>query len=267
MDGVPVFNLVRETMPAVTIDGFRGVVNSTTNHILTALEDGEEFDAGAGADAGGGHRRSGSVARRRRLGRGGQGGGARQRVPRRADHAARRRAQRHQSERLRGACATPWRAGAAFGSSRRRARGERRRRSALDRAAESDLLAGLRGMANALVLETDTLGDIAISQLDGGLTHTAYALLSDLITIRDALSTRHVRLARPARRPDRRRSDARPVGSVLHDAARRHGRARHQDRAARPRRRHARLGSAVRRRRERVLPQHQPQQGEPDARS
>jgi homoserine dehydrogenase len=49
---------------------------------------------------------------------------------------------------------------------------------------EDDLLAGLRGTANALLLETDTLGSIAICQLDGGLTHTAYALLSDLITIR-----------------------------------------------------------------------------------
>ena len=43
MDGIPVFNLVRETLPAVDIVGFRGVVNSTTNHILTALEDGEAF--------------------------------------------------------------------------------------------------------------------------------------------------------------------------------------------------------------------------------
>src|SRR5450759_1025052 len=45
MDGVPVFNLVRETLPAVEITGFRGVINSTTNHILSALEDGESFDA------------------------------------------------------------------------------------------------------------------------------------------------------------------------------------------------------------------------------
>ena len=45
MDGVPVFNLVRATLPAVQITGFRGVINSTTNHILTALEDGESFDA------------------------------------------------------------------------------------------------------------------------------------------------------------------------------------------------------------------------------
>jgi homoserine dehydrogenase len=46
-----------------------------------------------------------------------------------------------------------------------------------------DLLAGLRGTANALILETDTLGRVAISQLDGGLTHTAYALLADVIAI------------------------------------------------------------------------------------
>src|SRR4051794_13981879 len=45
MDGIPIFNLVRETLPAVQITGFRGVVNSTTNHILTALEDGESFDS------------------------------------------------------------------------------------------------------------------------------------------------------------------------------------------------------------------------------
>ncbi|HEX6464716.1 MAG TPA: hypothetical protein VFZ98_09695, partial [Vicinamibacterales bacterium] len=49
---------------------------------------------------------------------------------------------------------------------------------------ETDLLAGLRGMANAIVLQTDLLGEIAICQLSGGLTQTAYALLSDLLTIR-----------------------------------------------------------------------------------
>ena len=43
MDGVPIFNLVRETMPTVRVEGFRGVVNSTTNHILTALEDGAQY--------------------------------------------------------------------------------------------------------------------------------------------------------------------------------------------------------------------------------
>ena len=46
MDGVPIFNLVRETLPAVTVTGFRGIVNTTTQHILMALERGDSF-AGA----------------------------------------------------------------------------------------------------------------------------------------------------------------------------------------------------------------------------
>jgi homoserine dehydrogenase len=47
-----------------------------------------------------------------------------------------------------------------------------------------DLLAQLRGKSNALILQTDLLGDIAITQLGGDLTMTAYALLSDLVTLR-----------------------------------------------------------------------------------
>jgi len=34
------------------------------------------------------------------------------------------------------------------------------------------------------VLTTDVLDDIAIGQLGGDLRHTAYALLSDLVTVR-----------------------------------------------------------------------------------
>ena len=44
MDGIPIFNLVRETLPGVEIVGFRGVVNSTTNYMLTAMEEGQGFD-------------------------------------------------------------------------------------------------------------------------------------------------------------------------------------------------------------------------------
>src|SRR4030095_8224032 len=44
MDGVPVFNLVRETMPAIAVEGFRGVINTTCNFILSEMERGVEFD-------------------------------------------------------------------------------------------------------------------------------------------------------------------------------------------------------------------------------
>jgi homoserine dehydrogenase len=46
-----------------------------------------------------------------------------------------------------------------------------------------DLLAGLGPEENALVLETNLLGEIAIVQRGSSLTQTAYALLSDLTSI------------------------------------------------------------------------------------
>ncbi len=44
MDGVPVFSLVREAMPVIDIRRIRGILNSTTNSILTRMEKGVSFD-------------------------------------------------------------------------------------------------------------------------------------------------------------------------------------------------------------------------------
>lgn len=44
MDGVPVFSLFRDTLPLVHLQGFRGVLNSTTNVILTGMEQGASFE-------------------------------------------------------------------------------------------------------------------------------------------------------------------------------------------------------------------------------
>lgn len=44
MDGAPVFSLFRETLPALELRGFRGVLNSTTNVILQCMERGLAFD-------------------------------------------------------------------------------------------------------------------------------------------------------------------------------------------------------------------------------
>ena len=185
MDGVPIFNLVRETLPAVEIVGFRGVVNSTTNHILSALEDGEGFDA--------------ALERMQALGIAEadpsldvDGWDAAAKTSALANVLMRARMTPQAVEREGIGPATARQAMAA------KARGARVRLVASARTTpegvvtsvrpvelpETDLLAGLRGMANALVLQTDLLGEIAICQLGGSLTQTAYALLSDLVTIR-----------------------------------------------------------------------------------
>jgi len=44
MDGAPIFSLFRETLPAANLIGFRGILNSTTNLILSRMETGEDFD-------------------------------------------------------------------------------------------------------------------------------------------------------------------------------------------------------------------------------
>jgi len=44
LGGSPVFSVFREAMPAAELLSFRGVLNSTTNIILTRMEKGETFD-------------------------------------------------------------------------------------------------------------------------------------------------------------------------------------------------------------------------------
>jgi homoserine dehydrogenase len=194
MDGIPIFNLVREALPAVTVLGFRGVVNATTNHILTALEDGEEFapalrrmqaegiaEADASLDVDGWDAAAKAAALANVL----MDAGITPHTVRRAGIGPQSAAQARQ----------------ARGSGRRLrlvATGHRGEAPVVGptELPEGDLLAGLRGTANALVLETDLLGRVAIAQLDSGLTQTAYALLTDLVAIR----RRAARHEAPARR-------------------------------------------------------------------
>ena len=188
MDGVPVFNLVRECMPAVSIDGFRGVINTTCNYILAELERGKEFDqalaemqargiaeANASFDVDG------------------------------WDAAAKTAALVNV---LMGSAMTPHHVirtgiGEVTGADAREAVGRGRRirlvasatrqggkvkarvePEVLDR---TDPLAALEDLDNALYLNTDLLGQVGIVQRSGGLTHTAYALLSDLARISQRL--------------------------------------------------------------------------------
>ncbi|HEX7973512.1 MAG TPA: homoserine dehydrogenase [Anaerolineales bacterium] len=44
MDGAPIFSLFRAALPAANLRSFRGVLNSTTNLILSRMENGETFD-------------------------------------------------------------------------------------------------------------------------------------------------------------------------------------------------------------------------------
>jgi homoserine dehydrogenase len=188
MDGIPIFNLVRETLPAVSIIGFRGVVNSTTNYIITAMEGGGELgaalaemqragiaEADASLDVDGWDAAAktavlinvlmgGAVTPHAidRTGIGGLSGAAVQGA------LARNR-------RVRLVASACLRDGQPIG------------RVAPEELPATDLLATLTGQQNALVLQTDLLGEIGIVQRGSGLTTTAYALLSDLVAVKRRL--------------------------------------------------------------------------------
>lgn len=44
MDGAPIFSLFRDSLPVVHLRGFRGILNSTTNVILSGMEEGLSFE-------------------------------------------------------------------------------------------------------------------------------------------------------------------------------------------------------------------------------
>jgi homoserine dehydrogenase len=185
MDGVPVFNLAREALPAVQILGFEGVVNTTTNHIITALESGETFAAALSR-----MQEEGIAEADPSLDV--EGWDAAAKAAALANVLMDARITPHDVQRRGIDEATGGDARRALANGRRLKLVASARRDPAGmvscavgpRELPADhLLAGLAGNANALILETDLLDRIAISQLSSSLTQTAYALLSDIVSI------------------------------------------------------------------------------------
>jgi homoserine dehydrogenase len=196
MDGIPIFNLVRETLTAVNVAGFRGIVNSTTNFILTGMEQGQSFESALLE-----MQARGIAEADPSLDVDGWDAAAKTAAMANVFLGAAITPQDVQREGVTPAAAA--RAQTARASGRRlklvasAAREGRRVRArvALEELEASDLLAGVEGQQNAVILRTDLLDEIAIVQQGGGLTHTAYALLSDLLTIVRGASRRPPRAA------------------------------------------------------------------------
>ena len=184
MDGIPVFNLVRETLPAVDIVGFRGIINTTAQFVLTAMESGRTYaealaemeaegiaEADPSMDVDGWDAAAKTAALVNVLMRGAV-------TPRTIDRAG-----------IRGLTPEDMQQAVRRGKRIRLVASAGRRdgqivaRVAPVELDASDPLAALGGRQNQIVLDTDILGPIGIQQLDGGLVQTAYALLSDLVTL------------------------------------------------------------------------------------
>ncbi len=189
MDGVPVFNLVRETMPAVTIEGFRGVINTTCNYILSELERGKDFDAALVEMQGRGIAEADpsfdvdgwdAAAKTAALVNVLMGSVI---TP---HHVSRTGIREVTAADVRDAVGRNRRIRLVASASRHGGKVSARvEPEVLDLA---DPLAGVSDLQNALYLRTDLLGEVGIIQRSGNLTQTAYALLSDLARISQRLT-------------------------------------------------------------------------------
>ena len=195
MDGTPIFNLAEYCLPGVRVLGFSGVLNSTTNLILTGMESGRSFEeslveaqrlgiaeANADYDIDGWDAAVKAVALANVL----------MNADARPADVAR--------EGIRKVTVKDLESAAASGMVIRLiARGQRsgdvvKLSVNPERVPLSSALGSVRGTSNVLVLDTDLMGEIAIVENDPGIEQTAYALLSDMIRIRESARRTNPRL-------------------------------------------------------------------------
>jgi homoserine dehydrogenase len=184
MDGAPVFNMVRNNLPGVEINGFTGVLNSTSKVVIQALRRGLSFDDG--------------IAEARRLGiaeadvtydTDGWDSAAKtaalanvlldaEVTPLDVD---RRGIGRLTPERM-AELAAKRKTIALVSRAHRTGKGLklRVRAEVLD---DTDILAGLQGTSNMLLLHTDLMGTVGTVSIDPGVEQTAYGLFADVVDI------------------------------------------------------------------------------------
>lgn len=184
MDGTPLFNLVEYCLPGVQVLGFSGVLNSTTNLILTGMESGRSFEESLVsaqqrgiAEANADYDIDGWDAAVKAA--------ALANVLMNADS----RPASVQREGIRNITVEDVHSAAASGLTVRLiVRGKRTTDGvaitvAPERVPLGSALGSVRGTSNVLVLETDLMGEIAIVENDAEIEQTAYALLGDMLRV------------------------------------------------------------------------------------
>jgi len=184
MDGAPVFNLVRQTLPASRILSVRGILNSTTNYILTQMEQGASFESAlayaqeqgiAEADPTLDLDGWDAAAKVSILIQAMMGGSTkpseirREGISEETGKLVRAAVRRDRRVRL---VARAYRQG-----------GQLIGKVEPEELEMFDPLASIRGLSNILILNTDTMRELAIVENNPGVEQTAFALFSDLVTL------------------------------------------------------------------------------------
>lgn len=196
MDGTPIFNLVEYALPATRVAAFRGVLNSTSNYVLGAMAAGSSLEH--------------AVARARELGIAEanpaydlegwdaavkatvlanvlMGADLRPAAVQRVELGA--DAMRTAHEAL-----PPGHTLKQIAEAARAVDGAIVATVRLMALPPSDPFAHLAGMEAALMLRTDTMGDLTLIEGEGGPGQTAFGLLADIVSIARERAAGHVRL-------------------------------------------------------------------------
>ncbi len=184
MDGAPVFNLMRATLPGAELRGFSGVLNSTSTVVLEALREG--FSLAEGVERA---RRMGITEADPSFDIDGWDAAAKTAALANVLMDARVTPQAVDTRGI--ARLTPERvmALAAKGktvrlvSRARRTPAGVRLRVRAEVLPQSDLLASVRGTSNLLLLDTDLMGTIGVISLSPAVEQTAYGLFSDVVAV------------------------------------------------------------------------------------
>lgn len=180
MDGAPIFNLAEYTLPGTRILGFRGILNSTTNFILSEMRRGVSFEeALATAQA------MGIAEADPSFDLDGWDAAVKACVLANVLMDADVRPQDVE----RGSIRSVQTAGHIIrpiveASSDRIRVGPRQ-------VEPNSVFASIDGTSNILILETDTMGDLAIVETNPQVAQTAYALFSDLARVLESTSPLH----------------------------------------------------------------------------
>lgn len=181
MDGAPVFSLWR-ALPGAELRAFRGVLNSTTNLMLSHMETGASFDEALA------HAQEIGIAETDPSGDV-DGWDAAIKVAALVTVLMRSPLLPDKIERsgIRGLTRTQIEAAQAEGErwklvcAAERRDGDVLARVGLERVPASDPLFHVSGTSSALTLQTDVLGELAITESDPGPHTTAYGLLADFL--------------------------------------------------------------------------------------
>ena len=190
MDGAPIFSLVEKALPATRVRGFRGVINSTTNLVLTMMAAGQSLEE-AVAEA----QQRGVAEADPSYDLDGWDATVKVCALMNALMDADVRPNMIARTGISAITADDLRAAADAGSTIKliaeawEARdGTPHGRVAPQTIPLTDPLAMLDGTSNILILRTDTMGDLAIGEYNGGPAQTAYGVLADILHIATAIN-------------------------------------------------------------------------------